>query len=229
HYYPLMQQPNNYSVEGCNHPDIMFRHLQQFQQELETHYNDNLKYLLTSQNPSQYNAQRLSTGLCKQTIFSGLHHSLGIPNIFIMDLMRLTVLNDSNLLLGLWHGMVKCYLHNTKDNWDWNVLVRKIWDTHGKTVAMAKQFLPSLFGRVPRNPAEKMNSGYKAWEYLLYLFSLGPALLHHILPEKYWLNFCKVAWGIQLLYQCKLSPEHIKVGNCLLCEFHKEFEELCVQ
>jgi hypothetical protein len=146
-----------------------------------------------------------------------------------MDLMHLTALNDPNLLLSLWHGTVKCYPPDTKASWDWNILVGKIWDTHGKTVAMAKQFLPSSFGRVPRNPTEKMNSGYKAWEYLLYLFGLGPALLRHILPEKYWLNFCKIAWGIQLLYQRKLSPDHIKEGNQLLCEFHKEFEELYVQ
>jgi hypothetical protein len=57
HYYPLMQKPNNYSIEGCNHPDITFRQLQRFRQESEMCYNDNLKYLLASQNPSQYNAQ----------------------------------------------------------------------------------------------------------------------------------------------------------------------------
>jgi hypothetical protein len=146
-----------------------------------------------------------------------------------MDLMHLMALNDSDLLLSLWHGMVKCYPPDTKASWDWNVLVGKTWDTHGKTVAMAKQFLLSSFGRVPCNPAEKMNSGYKAWKYLLYLFGPGPVLLCHILPEKNWLNFCKVAQGIQLLYQHKLSPEHIKEGNQMLCEFHKEFEELYVQ
>jgi hypothetical protein len=57
HYYPLMQKPNNYSVVGCDHPDITFRQLQQFRQESETRYNDNLNYLLASQNLSQYNAQ----------------------------------------------------------------------------------------------------------------------------------------------------------------------------
>jgi hypothetical protein len=76
-------------------------------------------------------------------IFSGLHCSLGVLNIFVMDLMHLTALNDPDLLLGLWHGTVKCYLPDTEASWDWNILVGKIWDTHGKTVAMAKQFLPS--------------------------------------------------------------------------------------
>ena len=148
-------------------------------------YNDNLKYLLASQNPSQYNTCQLNTGLCKQTIFSGLPCNLSVPNIFVMDLMHLTALNDPNLLLGLWCGTVKCYAPDTKANWDWNVLVGTIWDAHGKTVTMAKQYLSSSFGRVPRNPAEKINSGYKAWKFSIYLFSLGPALLRHILPEKY--------------------------------------------
>ena len=31
------------------------------------------------------------------------------------------------------------------------------------------------------------------------------------------------------MYQLKLSSEHIKKGNHLLCEFHKEFEDLYVQ
>ena len=109
-----------------------------------------------------------------------------------MDLMDLTALNDPDLLLGLWHGTVKCYSTDTKDNWDWKVLVSKVWETHGNAVEMAKPYLPSSFGRVLRNPAEKINTLYKAWEYLLYLFGLGPVLLHSILPEKYWLNFCKL-------------------------------------
>ncbi|KAF8225224.1 hypothetical protein L208DRAFT_1067311, partial [Tricholoma matsutake] len=79
------------------------------------------------------------------------------------------------------------------------------------------------------NPAEKINLGYKAWEFLIYLFGLGPALLCSILPEKYWQNFCKLTRGIQVMYQLKLSPEQIEEGNCLLCEFHKEFEDLYVQ
>jgi hypothetical protein len=94
---------------------------------------------------------------------------------------------------------------------------------------MATPYLPSSFGRVPRNSAEKVNSGYKAWEFLIYLFGLGPALFRSILPERYWLTFCKLTHGIQLLYQLKLSPEHVKEGNRLLCEFHKEFEDLYVQ
>lgn len=229
HYYPLMQKPVNHSVEGCDHPDVTFAQLHEFRQGCADRYKANLEYLLDSPNPSQFTNRRLSTGLCKQTIFSGLCQCLGIPNIFVMDLMHLTALNDPDLLLGLWRGTVKCYSADTKDNWDWKVLVGKVWETHGKTVEMAKPYLPSSFGRVPRNPAEKINTSYKAWEYLLYLFGLGPALLRSILPEKYWLNFCKLTRGIQLLYQLDISVDHLKEGHKLLCEFHQEFEDLYVQ
>ncbi|GLB36899.1 hypothetical protein LshimejAT787_0311860 [Lyophyllum shimeji] len=193
HYFPLLQKPDNYSVAGCDHPDVTFKDLAQYRENCDTRYQTNLRQLIAAENPSQYNNLRLSTGLCKQTLFSGLRHAIGIPNIFVMDLMHLTALNDPDLLLGLWRGTIKCYPPDTKDSWDWKVLVGKVWEAHGKTVAMATPYLPSSFGRVPRNPAEKINSGYKAWEYLLYLFGLGPALFRSILPEKYWLNFCKLA------------------------------------
>ena len=219
----------NYSVAGCDHPDVMFAQLHKFCQNSSERYKANLQHLLSAQNPSQYNTRRLATGLSKQTIFSSLRHSLGVPNIFVMDLMHLTALNDPDLLLGLWRGTVKCYQPDTKDSWDWKVLTGKIWESHGKTVAMATPYLPSSFCWVPRNPAEKINSGYKAWESLIYLFGLGPALLRSILPEKYWQNFCKLTRGIQVMYQLKLSPEQIKEGNHLLCEFHEEFEDLYVQ
>jgi hypothetical protein len=192
HYYPLMLKPDNYNLAGCDHPDVTFAQLHEFRHGCADRYKANLEHLLGAQNHNQYTTRRLSTGLCKQTIFSGLRQCLGIPNIFVMDLMHLTALNDPDLLLGLWRGTVKCYGVDTKDNWDWKVLVGKVWETHGKTVEMAKPYLPSSFGRVPRNPAEKINTSYKAWEYLLYLFGLGPALLRSILPEKYWLNFCKL-------------------------------------
>jgi len=48
-------------------------------------------------------------------------------------------------------------------------------------VGLATQFIPSSFGHAPWNPAEKVNSGYKAWEFQLYLVGLGPSLLRHIL------------------------------------------------
>lgn len=105
------------------------------------------------------------------------------------------------------------------------MLKGKVWDAHDKTVALSTSFLPSFFGCAPRNPAEKSNSGYKASEYLIYLFGLGPALLQFILPEHY----CKLVCSVQILYQTKLFPEHIKKAYCLLCEFYLGFKTLDIQ
>jgi len=54
-----------------------------------------------------------------------------------------------------------------------------------KTVADATPYIPGSFDRPPQNP-ERISSGYKAWEFLLYFFGLGPALLYGILPDHFW-------------------------------------------
>lgn len=47
----------------------------------------------------------------------------------------------------------------------------------------AGPYIPGSFGRAPHNPAEKISSGYKAAEFLAYLFCLGPGLLFRVLPR----------------------------------------------
>ncbi|KAG2739992.1 hypothetical protein P692DRAFT_20754473, partial [Suillus brevipes Sb2] len=62
-------------------------------------------------------------------------------------------------------------------------------------------FLPGSFDRPPRNPAEKINSGYKAWEWLLYLYGMAPETLFCILPTPYWTNLCHLVRGMRLMQQ----------------------------
>ncbi len=81
----------------------------------------------------------------------------------------------------------------------------------------------------PRNPAEKISSGYKAWEFLTYLFGLGPGLLHGVLPDKYWKNYCKLVAGMRIVHQRSISQEQLIKSHHLLVEFVKEFEELYYQ
>ena len=157
-----MLKPEAYDVAGCDHDDILFFDLRRYQQDVSTHYQDNLRKLLVAENPTRFKDRRLETGLCKQTIFSGLHSSLGIPNIFPLDIMHLINLNDPDLLLGLWRGTVKVYPPDNLELWGWRVLTGKVWQAHGKTVGLATPYIPFTFGRAPRNPAEKINSGYKA-------------------------------------------------------------------
>ena len=80
--------------------------------------------------------------------------------------------------------------------WDWAILKGHLWKEHGEAVATTTPYLPGSFDQPPRNLAEKINSGYKAWEFLMYIYGLGPGLFYNILPEKYWENFCKLIYRI---------------------------------
>jgi hypothetical protein len=89
-----------------------------------------------------------------------------------------------------------CDFQDDKTTWDWAMLTGKTWETHGKRVAGARQYLPRSFDRPPWNIAEKINRGYKAWEFLIYLYGLGPGLLHRLLPPPYWQHFCQLVSSI---------------------------------
>ena len=229
HYYPVMLKPDAYTITGCDHDDVTFSDLKRFQHDISARYHNNIRRLLEAVNLTQFKDRRLDTGLCKQTLLSGLRNCLEIPNIFPLDIMHLINLNDPDLLLGLWRGTIKVYPPDNMELWNWRVLVGDIWQAHGRTVALATPFIPSSFGRAPRNPAEKINSGYKAWEFQLYLMGLGPALFRHILAKEYWLNYCKYVSGVRILQQWAISTEDLKRGHRLLCEFAHEFEQLYYQ
>ena len=144
--------------------------------------------------------------------------------------MHLVLLNVPDLLLGLWHGTINCYGNDKHHNWPWLKLQKgPIWESHGKTVEMATKYLPSSFDHAQCNPAEKINSCYKAWEYLFYMFALGPALFRSIIPELYFRNYCKLVCGVQILQQHSIPCEQLMQATQLLHEFVHEFEELYYQ
>jgi hypothetical protein len=155
-----------------------------------------------SPNETQYHARCLATGISKLSIFSGLNsqHTLRLPHTVGSDIMHLGVLNLLDLMISLWCGTIDCTLPDDRSTWTWAVLQhREIWHDHGKAVAGALHYLPSSFDRPPRNIAEKLTSGYKAWEFLLYMYGLGPGLLYGVLPEAYYTNYCKLVSGMQFM------------------------------
>ncbi len=85
------------------------------------------------------------------------------------------------------------------------------------------------FDRPPQNPAEKISSGYKAWEFLTYFFGLGPGLFYGILPPVYWKNYCKLVAGVRLLHQRLITKKELVHAHSLLHQFVAEFEELYYQ
>ena len=94
----------------------------------------------------------------------------------------------------------------SQDVWDWDVLKGGIWKSHGQAVAAMSSYFPCLYNRTPRNPAEKLSSGYKAWQLLLYFYGLGPSLFYGLLPERYYKHYCKLVIGDQVMYQHNISP-----------------------
>ena len=122
---------------------------------------------------------------------------------------------------------MKVYGSDKKDTWDWAVFMDSSrWKEHGKEVASTSSFFPSSFGRPPRNPADKLSSGYKAWELLLYIYGLGPGILYGVLPDKYYEHFCKLVFGIRIVYQRSVSVANLEKANFALRKYVIQFEEL---
>ena len=122
--------------------------------------------------------------------------------------------------------------HSISDEgaWDWAVFADGArWKEHGKEIASTSTFFPSSFGRPPRNPAEKISSGYKAWELLLYIYGLGPGVFYDVLPQKYYAHFCKLVFGIRTVYQRSLSLTSLRKADFALREYVLQFEELYYQ
>ena len=69
-------------------------------------------------------------------------------------------------------------------------------------------------------------SGYKAWEFLLYLYGLCPSLLYGVLLDVFYLNFCKLVFGIRLMNQHQITLANVHDAHKALLFFAQEFEIL---
>ncbi|KAF8265599.1 hypothetical protein EI94DRAFT_1541907, partial [Lactarius quietus] len=138
--------------------------------------------------------------------------------------MHIISINLPDLFLGLWHGMIDCDKKDSKDLWDWVVLIGDTWKDHGLDVVCCWPYLPGSFDRAPQNPADKISSGFRAWELLIYIFGYCPALLHNILPCHYWLNFCKLVSAVRILQQCAITAPQVRSTHLLVLSFIEEYE-----
>src|ERR1700692_250951 len=224
HYYPVCLKPES-ADETSNHPDVQPA---EYAHKTFFNYENQLKYVTESPNKTQYKNRRLETGIVKPGIFLGLQpkHTHTIPRCFGYDIMHLISLNIPDLLLSLWRGTIETSDRNDRISWDFAVLQGPVWKNHGADVASMTPYLPGSFDRPPRNPAEKINSGYKAWEYLMYIYGLGPGLFYHILPKPYWRNLCRLVRGIRIAHQYKIPMTSLKQAHQFLLDFILEFEDL---
>ncbi|KAF9642967.1 hypothetical protein BDM02DRAFT_3104994 [Thelephora ganbajun] len=227
HYYPALLKPCDCDHRGSNHDDI---NVNTISGPDHKKYQANLQLLLSSANSDQHAQHRRETGISKPSIFQGLSRVLPLPRCFPGDIMHQPVINLCDLLISLWRGQMKLYGSDKKDTWDWAVFMdSQRWKEHGKEVASTSLFFPSSFGRPPRNPADKLSSGYKAWELLLYIYGLGPGIFYGVLPDKYYKHFCKLVFGIHTVYQRSVSVNSLEKADFALRQYVIQFEEFYYQ
>jgi hypothetical protein len=114
-------------------------------------------------------------------------------------------------------------------SWDWAVLQGSMWVAHRQQIASATPYLPGSFNHPPHNPAEKISSGYKAWEFLLYLYGLGPGVFYNVLPKQYWQHFCKLIFRRQIVHRYSIKTQDLNNAHQAFLEFVGEFEVLYYQ
>ncbi|KAF9037969.1 hypothetical protein BJ165DRAFT_1407912 [Panaeolus papilionaceus] len=225
----------HHGAHGCRlgsdmEPDFDFRNPAALEPHLKK-YDANIEKILRSTTQGEYEENRKDTGLSKLSLLSGLDQELmlPVPSCFSVDLMHLIFINLGELLIPLWCGTLLCEPSDNKGTWDWATLTGDTWAEHGQLVADATKYFPSSFHRPPQNPAEKISSGYKATEYYLYLFGLGPALFRIVLPTQYYLNFCRLVEAVHIILQCTISTDDLLRAHSLLVQFVEEYENLYYQ
>ena len=195
-YYPAALKPSdpNYDVANSTHPDI---DLAKLPSPSRSRYANALLKLMTAATEANYERLRLETGITHPSIILGLqpNRTLSIPRCLTPDTMHLACLNVTQHHMQIFRNTLKPPFSGSECHFA--VLIEDdVWKSHGALVESARQYIPTSFGRTPRNPAEKINSGYKAWEYNLYFYVLGPAVFRLVLPHYLWTHFCQLIRGI---------------------------------
>ncbi|CDO72198.1 hypothetical protein BN946_scf184970.g50 [Trametes cinnabarina] len=231
-YYPAALCPH--PPGPADHPDQSLRTIPTSAVgSLSTHrtrYEANLALVASSRTNAAYARNRLLTGIAKPSIFSGLPRILGVPDSFGADLMHLLCLNLTELIMGLLRGTLTCEVPDDRATWDWAIFSdRETWQAHGRLVAEATKYLPGSFDRPPRNPAEKISSGYKAWEFLLYVYGLLPGLLRAVQAPIYYRHFCKLVSAVRVILQRRLEPAQLPGAHRNFVEYAEGLESLYYQ
>ncbi|KAH6885126.1 hypothetical protein BKA70DRAFT_1574592 [Coprinopsis sp. MPI-PUGE-AT-0042] len=186
---------------ACDHPDV---EIQTLRTQNTDRYRTDLALVMSSKDQRTYEKNRKSTGICKPSIISGLYGPNTLPGTFKRN-------------------------PKDKEEWPWATLIGEAWEHHGRLVAEATEFFPSSFHRPPRNPAEKINSGYKATEYFLYLFGLGPGFFRAILPAPYWKHFCRIVRVVRTMTQRRITGKQLKDTKTHADTAVLEYEHLYIQ
>ena len=224
HYYPALLRPNGFEDHRTSsHPDVDINHLPT---PTPQEYKSDLFRVISSGTNAEYKRRRFDTGIGKASIFDGIPRILPLPTCFAGDVMHQPLLNLTDLLLDLWCARPDARDHDRFSVWPWAVLTGAVWENHGDAVARIAKYLPTSFGRTPRNPKDKISSGYKAWEFLNYMYGEGPAVFYGILPDVYYFHFCRLVRAIRIIHQHAISREQLGTAHKLLLQWVLDFELL---
>ncbi|KAG7089247.1 hypothetical protein E1B28_010946 [Marasmius oreades] len=227
-YYPALLRPDGNNLPPSSaHPDIDVDLVTT--PTLES-YRARLSLVVNSTTLAQYKRQRKKTGIRGPSLFSALPQSLPCPKLFPADLMHL-VYNIGQLMLQLFRGTIE---HDGADDLalaDFTILYDPDdFAAFGTAVACARLFIPTdVEKRAPRNPAEKINSGYKASEYHTLIFGLCPGLLYGRLPDYLYTHFCQLVLVIRLVHRRYKTYKELLKAQQNLKEFVVLFEHYYYQ
>ena len=224
HYYPALLRPTGFeNHRTSSHPDIDVNTLPLPDPK---EYKNDLFYVIASRSQRDYEKRRFNTGIGKPSVFAQIPRILPLPTCFAGDLMHQPLINMAALLFDLWCKRPDARDHDPSSEWPWAVLTGETWIRHGKVVAQAARYLPTSFGRTPRNPQEKISSGYKAWEFLYYVYGEGPGIFFNILPDVYYSHFCRLVRAIRIIFQMSILQDELTLAHGLLLQWVLDFERL---
>jgi hypothetical protein len=230
-YYPALQRPDPYDVPSCAHPDGIPAEIAGFQPDEQLYLND-MARILNADTDAVFARERLRTGFKKPSLLLGLEPSkmIRMPAVLCLDFMHFPALNAPDLLIPLFRGTFRRDASD-KDPWPWSNSLSddQNWNAHGDVVARKTRWIPGWYGHRLRNPALKIHSNFKAWEFMLYIYCLGPIVFREHLPEEYWTHFCKLVRIIELSGQISISANELCEIDRLARTWQLEYKELYVK
>ncbi|KAK1215436.1 hypothetical protein PQX77_021975 [Marasmius sp. AFHP31] len=172
-YYPALLRPHGdvpHVPLGSAHPDIDPNSIST---PMVEDYKKHLERVLSAPNATQYKKRQKETGIRGPSVFSVLPKALPCPKLFPADLMHLYY-NLNQLLLQLWRGSIDYVGDDDPATWPFAILEDSdAFNALGIAVDCAGRCIPTCVEtRIPRNPAEKINTQYKAAEYHMLVFGL---------------------------------------------------------
>ena len=224
-YFPAALKLVNHDPGNYHHPDI---DVATISSPNVNEYHTNWRNVLQATTMTTFKELQLETGISRPSICLGLQASLTlpIPSCFPLNLMHLCSINILQLMIDIWRNKIEPKVDIASTKPDFIVLdTSDMWKAHGALIASVKPYLPTLFDHTPHDPALKFNSGYKACEFQLYFWVLGPAVFRLVLPHHLWMHYCKLVAMTQIIHQQKIHQDQIVQAHHLLIQWEKDFEQ----